>query len=277
MFDVSSHHLVSADHDDSFKARQLYAEVVVVGHGLELIEHAPPQNNIMLGSFSAIIGESGRDAWMDACSNLQNQYFWKGNRPNTHLNAVGYSEVEKGFKERTGLVLQMTHMKNKWDKLKKDFKVWNKLMLKQTGCCLDSSKGTIFVDDEWWKKTRQEIPGCGKFRKLGLQNIDELQQCFADITNDVGGPILSYRGQCSTDVGEEEDVAETSPNPVSGKRRAAVLPDKDKKQKTGTALFREQQCFQRNFSVAKKDGKYTIKEVTDQVLACGAGYESNEY
>ncbi|TVU39350.1 hypothetical protein EJB05_12763, partial [Eragrostis curvula] len=182
MFDVSSHHLVSADHDDSFKARQLHAEVVVVGHGLELIEHAPPQNNIML------VGEMR--GWM-------------------HVATCRTNTCHAEF--------MINHKwKNKWDKLKKDFKVWNKLMLKQTGCCLDSSKGTIFVDDEWWKKTRQEIPGCGKFRKLGLQNIDELQQCFADI-------------------------------------------------------------FQRNFSVAKKDGKYTIKEVTVQVLACGAGYESNEY
>ncbi|PWZ55300.1 hypothetical protein Zm00014a_009991 [Zea mays] len=28
-----------------------------------------------------------------------------------------------------------------------------------------------------------DIPGCGKFRKLGLQNEDELARCFGDITN----------------------------------------------------------------------------------------------
>ncbi|KAL6653232.1 hypothetical protein ACP70R_012157 [Stipagrostis hirtigluma subsp. patula] len=110
----------------------------------------------------------------------------KGNRPNTHLNALGYSEVEKGFKERTGLDISKLQIKNKWDKLKEDFKARNKLMLKQTGTGWDNVKGTIKMDNEWWKKTRQEIPGAGKFKILGLQNKEELQQCFADITNDGG-------------------------------------------------------------------------------------------
>lgn len=29
----------------------------------------------------------------------------------------------------------------------------------------------------------QDITGCGKFRKLGLQNEEELQKCFGDITS----------------------------------------------------------------------------------------------
>ena len=41
----------------------------------------------------------------------------KGNRPNTFLNSVGYAEVEKGFKDRTGIVLIKNQIKNKWDKL----------------------------------------------------------------------------------------------------------------------------------------------------------------
>ncbi|XP_066361851.1 L10-interacting MYB domain-containing protein-like [Miscanthus floridulus] len=106
----------------------------------------------------------------------------KGNRPNTHLNALGYTEVEKGFKERAGIVATKVQIKNKWDKLKEDFKTWKKLMLRQTGTGWDPIKKTIAMDDEWWKKARADIPGYGKFKKKGLENEDDLAKCFADIT-----------------------------------------------------------------------------------------------
>ena len=51
----------------------------------------------------------------------------RGNRPSTyHLNALGYAEVEKGFKDRTGLDISKSQLKNKWDKLKEDYKAWKK-------------------------------------------------------------------------------------------------------------------------------------------------------
>ena len=70
------------------------------------------------------------------------------------MNALGYAEVEKGFKDRTGIVATKSQIKNKWDKLKEDFKAWKKLMLRQTGTGWDPIKKTIAMDDEWWKKAR---------------------------------------------------------------------------------------------------------------------------
>lgn len=76
----------------------------------------------------------------------------KGNRPNTFLNSVGYAAIEKGFKDRTGFELTKNQIKNKWDKLKEDFKAWKKLTMRQTG--IGWNNGTIDMDDEWWKKAR---------------------------------------------------------------------------------------------------------------------------
>ncbi|XP_025823605.1 L10-interacting MYB domain-containing protein-like [Panicum hallii] len=105
----------------------------------------------------------------------------RGNHPNTYLNSVGYAEVEKGMKDRLGIEVSKLQIKNKWDKLKEDFKAWKKLLLRQTGTGWCPIKGTIVMDDEWWKKARADIPGCGKFRKQGLQNEEELQVCFGSI------------------------------------------------------------------------------------------------
>ncbi|XP_022681408.1 circumsporozoite protein-like isoform X3 [Setaria italica] len=126
--------------------------------------------------------------WTDAnttiiCSLFAKQVK-KGNRPNTHLNSVGYDEVSNEFFNLTAIRLTKRQMKNKWDKLKIDLTTWKKLMRKQTGAGWDRARGVIDMDDEWWKKARAEIPGCGKFRKKPLQNEEDLTVMFADITND---------------------------------------------------------------------------------------------
>jgi hypothetical protein len=64
--------------------------------------------------------------------NLFAEQVSKGNRPNTYLNSVEYAEVEKGFKDRTSIDVTKSHLKNKWDKLKEDFKAWRKHKLRQT-------------------------------------------------------------------------------------------------------------------------------------------------
>lgn len=70
------------------------------------------------------------------------------------MNSVGYSKVEKEFKERTGLMVTRLQLKNKWNKLKEDFKVCRKLKLRETMTSWDHEKGTIDMNDDWWKKAR---------------------------------------------------------------------------------------------------------------------------
>lgn len=96
--------------------------------------------------------------WTDAnttiiCSLFAKQVK-KGNRPNTHLNSVGYDEVSNEFFNLTAIRLTKRQMKNKWDKLKIDLTTWKKLMKKQTGAGWDRARGVIDMDDEWWKKAK---------------------------------------------------------------------------------------------------------------------------
>ena len=65
-------------------------------------------------------------------SSLFGKQVKKGNRPNTHLNLVGYEEVAESFYQMTGIHATKLQLKNKWDKHKPDLVAWQKI-LKQTG------------------------------------------------------------------------------------------------------------------------------------------------
>ncbi|KAG2536836.1 hypothetical protein PVAP13_9NG225073 [Panicum virgatum] len=191
------------------------------------------------------------------------QQVLRGNRPNTHLNAVGYDEVIAMFKQITDIELTRRQLKNKWDKLKPDYTAWQKLMRRQTGTGFDSARGVIVMDDEWWKKARKEIPGYVKFRKKPLQNLEELKVMFSDIISDESdhwnpmsqNPIIPEETQGGFGVDDEEiedgqmaedadvvpldenneadadadEVLEISPSLGNAKRRTRVIVDKGKK------------------------------------------------
>lgn len=109
-----------------------------------------------------------------------------GNRPNTHLNNIGYRQVASKFQQRTQLLYTKLQLKNKWDKFKNDYIIWRKLLVAGKGLPWDSVKRTFVADDEWWKKINRELPGARKFRHGGLQHEDHLKVMFDYITsNDV--------------------------------------------------------------------------------------------
>uniref|UniRef100_A0A0A9B9P3 Myb/SANT-like domain-containing protein n=1 Tax=Arundo donax TaxID=35708 RepID=A0A0A9B9P3_ARUDO len=118
-----------------------------------------------------------------------------GNRPNTHLNNIGYRQVASKFLQRTQLLYTKLQLKNKWDKLKSEYTTWNKLLALRAGLPWDSARGTIAADDEWWKKKNKELPGARKFRNGGLQNMDKLKVMFDYITtNGVDHSPLAANG-----------------------------------------------------------------------------------
>ncbi|KAG2615281.1 uncharacterized protein LOC120666652 isoform X2 [Panicum virgatum] len=106
-----------------------------------------------------------------------------GNRPNTHLNNIGYHTVATKFQQRTQLHYTKLQLKNKWDKFKSDYITWKKLLVVGAGLPWDSARGTFVADDEWWKKTNKELPGARRYRNLGLQHEDKLKIMFDYITS----------------------------------------------------------------------------------------------
>nr|XP_034593975.1 uncharacterized protein LOC117855704 [Setaria viridis] len=191
-------------------------------------------------------------------------------------------------------------MKNKWDKLKIDLTTWKKLMRKQTGTGWDAARGVIDMDDEWWKKARTDIPGCGKFRKKSLQNEEDLTVMFADITNDESdhwnpmssNPIIpptqedvdnghvnevhDVPDDCDDDGvawDETDEVQEVTPSPTILLANKRIPPAK--RQRTRTAQVIQEQVTKIAESASsftsKKLGEVTVQQVMDLVLECGAG------
>ena len=77
-----------------------------------------------------------------------------GNMPNTHLTPNAYDEVGKEFLVITGLDYSSKQVRNKWDKLKREYNTFKKLKLRETGGGWDSEKNTVKQDNEWWKKAK---------------------------------------------------------------------------------------------------------------------------
>lgn len=221
-----------------------------------------------------------------------------GNRPNTHLTPNAYEEVAKEFKRRTCVDLKHTQLKNKWDKLKIDYNNFKRLKQRETGGGWES--GTVTHDGEWWKHAKKDIKGCGKFRKQGLRNEENLRVMFEDITSDgtdhwnpasglpppssaVVANILNVDAIQDVDLDEIEEVSPASSK--SGKRLGRFIDDKDKKPKTaqvmqeqitkiGNIAERSQASFE---SFMKADDAASVSIVMNAVLACGATEGTDEH
>ncbi|XP_037445375.1 L10-interacting MYB domain-containing protein-like isoform X2 [Triticum dicoccoides] len=215
--------------------------------------------------------------------------------PSTHLTPSAYDEVGKEFLMRTGLEYTPKQVRNKWTKLKREYNTFKKLKLRETGGGWDFEKNTVKQDNEWWKKAKVDLPGCGKFKKHGLRNEEGLRILFEDISvdgtdhwNPASGlpPPSSSALKTTLNVDEItdldlEDDTEEQPSPTvasSSKMRLGVtIPEKNKKPKTAQVMQEEirkissiAQASHTSFqSFLKKDETVSVASTMDLVPDCG--------
>ncbi|PNT68418.1 L10-interacting MYB domain-containing protein [Brachypodium distachyon] len=222
-----------------------------------------------------------------------------GNRPNTHLTPAAYEEVARKFKMLTGKEYKQSQLKNKWDKLKGEYGIFKRLKI-QTGGGWNLEKNTVTQDAEWWKKAKKDNPGCGKFKKQGLRNEENLKIMFEDITSDgtdhwnptSGVPLPSSEALAhAMNIDDIQDLdnedTEMQPNPSSNsvKRLGKFVHEGSKKPKTamvmqeqitriGDVAVQSQSSFE---SFIRADGASSVKTVMDAVIECGANEGSDEH
>ncbi|KAL5577086.1 hypothetical protein UlMin_018785 [Ulmus minor] len=83
-------------------------------------------------------------------------------------------EVEVGH--RPGTYFHKPQLKNKWDALKTDWKIWKDLIGKEIGLGWNSKKKIVDASDEWWLSKLQKYPQASKFHKEGI--APEIEEKF---------------------------------------------------------------------------------------------------
>ncbi|XP_020573838.1 L10-interacting MYB domain-containing protein-like [Phalaenopsis equestris] len=92
-----------------------------------------------------------------------------GNRPTTFFNKEGWHNITSKFKEITGRDYDRMKLKNKWDQLKKEWKLWKELKRGSTGLGWDPVKRTIDAPEEWWAEKLAVVPVAKKFKFNGIE------------------------------------------------------------------------------------------------------------
>ncbi|KAK8317986.1 hypothetical protein V6Z12_A13G144900, partial [Gossypium hirsutum] len=106
-----------------------------------------------------------------------------GNRPTSHLNSKGWENVIALFQAKTKKNYGKSQLKNKWDTLKKEWRLWRELLKESTGIGWCPSKKMVDVTKEWWSEKIQENPDFKGFKNKGIEpRFNELMwQMFGGI------------------------------------------------------------------------------------------------
>lgn len=84
-----------------------------------------------------------------------------------------WREIHDQFTDKIGIRCYLKSLKNKYDSMKKDWRLWKYLKRGETGLGWNSTTGKLDCSDEWWEKKLKEKPEAKKFRFKGLSPLIE--------------------------------------------------------------------------------------------------------
>ncbi|GAU21762.1 hypothetical protein TSUD_328870 [Trifolium subterraneum] len=105
----------------------------------------------------------------------------KGERVGTCFTKKGWKCIVSQFNALTGRNYDKNKLNNRYDNLRKEWRVWYTLFGKVTGLGWNSEKNTVDAPDEWWENKVLENSLYGKFRDKGLPFANELTTLFKDV------------------------------------------------------------------------------------------------
>ncbi|XP_062002831.1 uncharacterized protein LOC133720506 isoform X3 [Rosa rugosa] len=138
-----------------------------------------------------------------------------GRRPNTHFDREGWESLVVNFSKETGDNYDETQLKNKWDSLKIEWKLWKELVGKETGLGWNPSKGTVDAPAEWWHSKIQVNPEYAKLRKKGLnpELEEKLDRMFSNI---IATGEHAWAPSCGNLPSPKSDICKDDVIPLEG-------------------------------------------------------------
>ncbi|KAJ0780307.1 putative Myb/SANT-like domain-containing protein [Helianthus annuus] len=105
--------------------------------------------------------------FVDACLLEYN----RGNRPGTSFSKVGWANIINTMYEKTGKTFERKQITNKWDSMKKEWKLYDRLMRLETG--IGGTRSFIDASLEWWDEKIKVDPNYAKFRGANLEIFEK--------------------------------------------------------------------------------------------------------
>ncbi|XP_028753440.1 L10-interacting MYB domain-containing protein-like [Neltuma alba] len=99
----------------------------------------------------------------------------------TSFTRSSWNKITESFQERSGKMYDRKQLKNRFDILRKDWKLWEKLMSGETGIGYDATTNRVLASDEWWQRKLMVDPNFKKFRHQGLMFASDLMKIFKDV------------------------------------------------------------------------------------------------
>ncbi|XP_052623723.1 L10-interacting MYB domain-containing protein-like [Lactuca sativa] len=95
----------------------------------------------------------------------------KGRKATSSFDKIGWENIQKRIKEKTGYSLEKKQLTNKWENMKKEWKLYDRLMRLETG--LGGTRSLVDASPEWWEEKIKENKDYAKFRNTDLSIFDE--------------------------------------------------------------------------------------------------------
>ncbi|KAK8493535.1 hypothetical protein V6N11_050339 [Hibiscus sabdariffa] len=171
-----------------------------------------------------------------------------GNRPGTHFKKEAWIRIVNKFENETGKAYTQRQLKNRWDLMKREWKIWKKLKENDTGLGWKYTKRTIDASEEWWKSRLQVVPEAQRFRTAGIDpEVEEkLDQMFRGIvaTGDkawapssgiLPSDFVEHDGNEALDKIEEENAIGSDGNNESPGIQSELIEQMQQKRKSTDA------------------------------------------
>ncbi|KAL6842042.1 hypothetical protein ACP4OV_028021 [Aristida adscensionis] len=106
------------------------------------------------------------------------------------LTRAGWQNIYRNFRQQTGRLYNKKQLQNKFNNLKRLYRVWRKLK-NSRGAKWDKSTGTIAGDEDWWQARIAEDPEAEQLRNRPLAHERELTILFGSTHSEEGNMLCA--------------------------------------------------------------------------------------